>query len=98
MVLKFIDAYLDLHGEINAKIITDQFGLHRSTASALMTKYRDIRPGNTRFKVGKNVHERTYIFEKTILKTSSFEYLNAIELAFAQPESLVMKQISILEQ
>ncbi|RZQ33220.1 hypothetical protein [Vibrio vulnificus] len=84
VLMKFIDAHLDLYGHIQTKTICDQFYMHRTRASAAMTKYREFKPSNTRFNVTEKRHDKSYTFEKVFLKTSSLEYLNSVELVFEQ--------------
>ena len=39
-VYRFIDAYVDLYGELKIPIIIKQFHIHRSKACAIMMKYK----------------------------------------------------------
>ncbi len=82
VVFKFIDAHLDQHGYINAKIICAQFNMHRTGASKFLTAYRNKKPSNTRYDVTLKQHNASYTFQKVFLSGSSFEYLNAVENVF----------------
>lgn len=82
VLMKFIDAHLDLYGYIQTKIICEQFHMHRTRASRAMTEYRNAKPSNTRYNVNDKRHEKSYTFEKEFLKTSSFEFLNSVEVVF----------------
>lgn len=84
VLMKFIDAHLDLYGHIQTKTICEQFYMHRTRASAAITKYRDFKPSNTCFNVTDKCHEKSDTFEKVFLKTSSPEFLNSVELVYQQ--------------
>lgn len=88
VLFRFIDAHLDLYGYVQTKTICDQFYMHRTRASAVMTKYREKQPGNTRFNVNEKRHDKAYTFKKRFLKTSSLEFLNGVEVVFGQPAEL----------
>ena len=44
IILRFIDAHVDLYGEFNVPFIADTFRIHRTTASAIVTKYKKKKP------------------------------------------------------
>lgn len=84
IILRFIDAYVDLNGELNVSIIADTFHMHRSTASAILTKYQKKKPSNLKYDLSKKKYVKGYTFEKVFLiKESAFLYLNAIELIYS---------------
>lgn len=82
-ILCFIDAVVDLHGNIGATDIVAQFHTHRTRASAALKLYKEQQPGNLRFNVSTKRYDKTCTFEKGFLgQRSSLEYLNAIETVF----------------
>lgn len=83
-VLKFIDAYLDLNGEINSVVLTTQFPIHRTKASKILGVYLDLdgTPASLRYSHAKRKYEKGYLFKKRYLTGSSLQYLDAIELVF----------------
>ncbi|MGF1903538.1 hypothetical protein [Aliivibrio salmonicida] len=84
IVCRFIDAYVELHGEINTNVITTQFQLHRATASRILAQYQKKKPSNLHYNLSKKRYVKGYTFEKVFLiNESSFLYLNAIELVYS---------------
>lgn len=83
MIMRFIDAYVDLHGEINSTTIINQFPIHRTKASKIIQLYLKDKPSNLRYVLSKTRYLKGFSFEKLYLKDeSSLTYLNAMELAF----------------
>lgn len=83
MIMRFIDAYVDLHGEINTTTIINQFPIHRTKASRIVQLYLKPKPSNLRYVPSKSCYLKGFSFEKLHLKDeSSLTYLNAMELAF----------------
>lgn len=84
IICRFIDAYVELHGEINTNVITKQFRLHRVTASGILTQYQKKKPSNLHYDFTQKKYLKGYTFEKVFLiNESSFLYLNAIELVYS---------------
>ena len=82
---RFIDAYVDLHGELNVPVIANTFHIHRATASAILTKYKKKKPSNLIYDLSKKKYVKGYTFKKICLvKDSSFLYLNAIEMIYSR--------------
>ncbi|EGR4214305.1 hypothetical protein DDN60_17425 [Vibrio cholerae] len=89
VLMKFIDAHLDLYGFIQAKTICEQFYMHRTRASSAMTMHLDKKPSNSRYNLRLKRHEKTYTFKKHFLKSSSLLFLNSIEEVFGKPGDIV---------
>ena len=85
IVYRFIDAYVDLHGELNVPVIANTFHIHRATASAILTKYKKKKPSNLIYDLSKKKYVKGYTFKKVCLGAeSSFLYLNAIEMIYSR--------------
>ena len=83
LILKFIDAYVDLNQHINSTVLINQFSINRTKASEMMTKYLDEKPSNLRYVHNAKCYNRTYTFKLHFLtECSSLTFLNAVEVAF----------------
>jgi hypothetical protein len=84
-VYRFIDAYIDLYGELKIPIIAKQFQIHRSKACVIMMKYKQKKPSNLDYDVKKQKYFKKDGFKKIFLANeSSFLYLYAIDLIFSR--------------
>ena len=84
IVYRFIDAYVDLHGELNVPVIANTFHIHRATASAILTKYKKKKPSNLIYDLSKKKYVKGYTFEKVFLMNErSLSYLNAIDVIYS---------------
>ena len=63
MIMRFIDAYVDLHGEINTTTIINQFPIHRTKASRIVQLYLKPKPSNLRYVPSKSCHLKGFSFE-----------------------------------
>lgn len=87
LTLKFIDAHVDLHSEINSVTITNQLPMHRTKASRLISIYKEKNPGNIKYDLKSRMYKKGFLFKMNELKDiSSFSYLNAIEIVFNKTE------------
>ncbi|MVC22405.1 hypothetical protein D6V10_08100 [Vibrio cholerae] len=84
IVLRFIDAYVELHLEINSTIIMAQFPIARTKVSSLMTRYLEDKPSNLRYVAARQRYLKGLLFERQFLEKnqSALAYLQAIELAY----------------
>ncbi|GHZ88743.1 hypothetical protein VCSRO82_2699 [Vibrio cholerae] len=84
IVLRFIDAYVELHLEINSTIIMAQFPIARTKVSSLMTRYLEDKPSNLRYVAARQRYLKGLSFERQFLEKnqSALAYLQAIELAY----------------
>lgn len=92
VLYKFIDAYVDLYGEINTVILTNQFHMHRTKASKIFTQYKkhELNGNNLRFDEGKAKYVRTATFKKNfLLDDSSLFFLNSVEVVHGCPKVTV---------
>lgn len=84
IILRFIDAHVDLYGEFNVPFIADTFRIHRTTASAIVTKYKKKKPSNLVYDLSKKKYVKGYTFEKVFLMNErSLPYLNAIDVIYS---------------
>ena len=81
-MLKFIDAYVDLNGEINLSVLTSLFSVHRTKASKVISLYKQQAPSNLRYDLSAKSYLKTLLFNKEFLSEDSFRYITAIELIF----------------
>ncbi len=85
IIFKFIDAYVDLHGELNVSIIAKTFHIHRATASAIVTKYKQKKPSNLTYDMSKKKYVKGFTFERIFLVNERpFLYLNAIDMVYSE--------------
>lgn len=85
IVLCYIDAYVDLYGEINSTVITSKLPIHRTKVSGLFTRYLKLKPSNLRNVGGQRGYIKGYSFERLYLKDeSSLSFINAIDIAFKE--------------
>ncbi|HBC3592763.1 hypothetical protein R7D97_17015 [Vibrio sp. Vb5031] len=84
IVLRFIDAYVELHLEINSTIVMAQFPIARTKVSSLMTRYLEDKPSNLRYVAARQRYLKGLSFERQFLEKdqSALAYLQAIELAY----------------
>lgn len=85
MVLKFIDAYLDLYGVINSSAITRTFPIHRTKASNILSKYIDLDgdPASVRYSFRDRHYKKGIYFKKRYLgDDSSLLFINAVDIVF----------------
>lgn len=63
IVLRFIDAYVELHLEINSTIVMAQFPIARTKVSSLMTRYLEDKPSNLRYVAARQRYLKGLSFE-----------------------------------
>lgn len=85
-ILRFVDAQLDLYGEIRVTTISNQFHINRSKASAVLAVYRNNEKSrkNLKYDVSKKCYVRAMLFEAAYLDGSSLSYLNACDQLFSE--------------
>ncbi len=93
IVLRYIDAYVELHDEINSTIIMEQFPIARTKISNLMTRYLKEKPSNLRYVAARQRYLKGISFVRLYLEKeqSALAYLQAIELAY-RPYTEAKKQ------
>lgn len=84
VVHQFIDAHVELYGSINVIDIAELFGVHRTSASALLASYKKLKPSNLEYVLEGNNSRYTkrMSFEKVVLKNDAAEFLNAIYVVY----------------
>lgn len=83
IILRFIDAYLDLNNEIGTPEICKVFSVHRTRASRMIAEYLELYPQNMHYSVKQRKYLKGYLFEKGILvRTGSLTFLNSIEVIY----------------
>ncbi|KJG37774.1 hypothetical protein UA32_12540 [Photobacterium angustum] len=84
VVFKFIDAHVDLYGYINVSVLSELFGIHRTSASGLLARYKELKPSNLEYVLqGTNSrYVKRFSFEKVVLKSESSIFLNSIYLVY----------------
>lgn len=82
-ILRFIDAYLLVHEQINTKVITTTFDVKRCKASRLFKIYRDDRPSNMRYEPSLKLYKKGFVFTPTHLGLIPAQtYLDSINISF----------------
>ena len=65
-------------------VIADTFCIHRTTASAIVTKYKKKKPSNLVYDLSKKKYVKGYTFERIFLMNErSLLYLNAIDVIYS---------------
>ncbi|MEC6816974.1 hypothetical protein VXS05_18315 [Photobacterium toruni] len=83
VLLKYIDAYLLVFGEINTRVMMQKFDICRAKSSRLFTIYREGRPTNMRYDSSRKCYVKGVVFEPTHLKDeSATQFLAAIDIVF----------------
>ena len=68
----------------NNPFIADTFRIHRTTASAIVTKYKKKKPSNLIYNLSKKKYVKGYTFERVFLMNErSLLYLNAIDVIYS---------------
>ncbi|KAE8175720.1 MULTISPECIES: hypothetical protein [Photobacterium] len=83
VLLKYIDAYLLIFGEINTHVMMQKFDICRAKASRVFTIYREGRPTNMRYDSSRKCYVKGFVFEPIHLKDeSATRFLAAIDTVF----------------
>lgn len=83
VLLKYIDAYLLVFGEINTHVIMRKFSIGRIKSSRIFTVYREGRPTNMRYDSSRKCYVKGVVFESIHLKDeSATRFLAAIDTVF----------------
>ncbi|MCD9492599.1 hypothetical protein GLP30_17250 [Photobacterium phosphoreum] len=83
VLLKYIDAYLLIFGEINTHVMMQKFDICRAKASRVFTIYRKGRPTNMRYDSSRKCYVKGFVFEPIHLKDeSATRFLAAIDTVF----------------
>jgi hypothetical protein len=83
VLLKYIDAYLLVFGEINTHVIMQRFAICRAKSSRIFTVYREGRPTNMHYDSSRKCYIKGFVFEPIYLKDeSATRFLAAIDTVF----------------
>lgn len=83
VLLKYIDAYLLVFGEINTCVIMRKFSIGRIKSSRIFTVYRGGRPTNMRYDSSRKCYVKGFVFEPIHLKDeSATRFLATIDTVF----------------
>ena len=83
VLLKYIDAYLLVFGEINTHVIMRKFSIGRIKSSRIFTVYREGRPTNMHYDSSRKCYVKGVVFEPIHLKDeSATRFLAAIDTVF----------------
>ncbi len=82
---RFIEAHLEIHGELSTTHICSQFSVKRNKASRLISAYRKLeRNTNLKLCPDRKCWVKTVTFKRLVLPKDirAFELLTAISLSF----------------
>lgn len=77
---KFIEAMLDVHGQVKRENLTRRFGISYSQASRVFSQYSQLAPQN--LSLNGKAYVKTQSYTARFLTTNAQTFLDALELVF----------------
>lgn len=92
-ILRYIDAFLMLHGKIQTNDVCEAFAVGRAKASKMFTVYREEKPSNMRYETTLTCYVKGVNFEPAFLSKSitPFTFLASVDVFYNRSPSTEMK-------
>lgn len=79
LLLQYIEAVLEMEGEVAPVTLVSRCGIGRTKASQLIKQYQTMEIENLRSHDKKKVYVKTSCYKRVVLKSSASDFIQAFE-------------------